>query len=69
MTTGTVKFFDANKGFGFIRPEDGSQDAFVHISAVQRAGLTGLREGQKVSYELKPGRNGKLAAENLIVRD
>lgn len=69
MTIGTVKFFDANKGFGFIQPEDGSKDAFVHISAVERAGLRGLTEGQKVSYELQTGRNGKAAAENLSLAD
>ena len=67
MATGTVKWFDTVKGFGFIEPEDGSQDAFVHISAVERAGLSSLNEGQKVSYELQPGRNGKSAAENLSV--
>ena len=67
MTTGTVKFFNAIKGFGFIEPEDGSKDAFVHISAVERAGLTTLNEGQKVSYELQPGQNGKSSAENLSV--
>ena len=67
MTTGTVKFFNAIKGFGFIEPEDGSKDAFVHISAVERAGLTSLSEGQKVSYELQPGQNGKSSAENLSI--
>ncbi len=67
MTTGTVKFFNAIRGFGFIEPEDGSKDAFVHISAVERAGLTSLSEGQKVSYELQPGQNGKFSAENLSV--
>ena len=67
MTTGTVKFFNAIRGFGFIEPEDGSKDAFVHISAVERAGLTSLSEGQKVSYELQPGQNGKSSAENLSV--
>ncbi|MEZ5668512.1 MAG: cold-shock protein [Alphaproteobacteria bacterium] len=67
MTKGTVKFFDATKGYGFIVPDDGGRDAFVHISAVERSGLTTLREGQKVSYELQPGRNGKTAAENLQV--
>lgn len=67
MTTGTVKFFNPTKGFGFIEPEDGSKDAFVHISAVERAGLSTLNEGQKVSYELKPGQNGKSSAENLSV--
>ena len=69
MTTGTVKWFNPAKGFGFIEPEDGSKDAFVHISAVERAGLTGLNEGQKVTYELQPGQNGKSSAENLSVVD
>ena len=67
MTIGTVKFFNAIRGFGFIEPEDGSKDAFVHISAVERAGLTSLSEGQKVSYELQPGQNGKSSAENLSI--
>ena len=67
MTTGTVKFFNTARGFGFIEPEDGSKDAFVHISAVERAGLTSLNEGQKVSYELQPGQNGKSSAENLSI--
>ena len=65
MATGTVKWFNPTKGYGFIEPEDGGQDAFVHISAVERAGLSSLSEGQKVSYELQPGQNGKFAAENL----
>ena len=69
MAKGTVKWFNPTKGFGFIEPEDGSKDAFVHISAVERAGLTSLREGQKVSFELVAGRNGKAAAENLTVED
>lgn len=69
MTTGTVKFFNSAKGFGFIEPEDGSKDAFVHISAVERAGLSTLNEGQKVSYELEEGRNGKVSAEQLSVAD
>ena len=69
MTSGTVKWFNPTKGFGFIEPEDGSRDAFVHISAVERAGLTGLREGQKVSFEVVSGRDGKMAAENLTVED
>ena len=64
MATGTVKFFNAQKGFGFIQPSDGSKDVFVHISAVQRAGLTTLHEGQKVSYEIVTER-GKQAAGNL----
>ena len=65
MATGTVKWFNPAKGFGFIEPEDGSNDAFVHISAVERAGLGSLSEGQKISYELQPGQNGKSSAENL----
>ena len=69
MATGTVKWFNPAKGFGFIEPEDGSKDAFVHISAVERAGLSSLREGQKVSYELQPGQHGKSSAENLSVID
>ncbi len=67
MATGTVKWFNAAKGYGFIEPEDGSKDAFVHISAVERAGLNLLSEGQKVSYELQPGQQGKSSAENLSV--
>ena len=67
MTTGTVKWFNPTKGYGFIEPEDGSKDVFVHISAVARAGLSGLNEGQKVSYELQAGQNGKSSAENLSV--
>jgi CspA family cold shock protein len=67
MTTGTVKWFDPAKGYGFIEPEDGSKDAFVHISAVERAGLNSLNEGQKVSFDLEPGQNGKSSAENLSV--
>ena len=67
MASGTVKWFNATKGYGFIEPEDGSKDAFVHISAVERAGLSGLREGQKVTYELVQGQNGKSSAENLVV--
>ena len=67
MPTGTVKWFTATTGYGFIEPEDGSSDAFVHISAVERAGLSTLSEGQKVSYQLQPGRNGKSSAEDLTV--
>ncbi len=67
MTTGTVKWFNPAKGFGFIEPEDGSKDAFVHISAVERAGLTSLNEGQKVTYEIQAGQNGKSSAENLTI--
>lgn len=69
MATGTVKWFNSVKGYGFIQPSDGSKDAFVHISAVERAGLDGLREGQKVQYELTPGRDGRASAENLVVLD
>ena len=64
MTIGTVKYFNMSRGFGFIEPEDGSKDAFVHISAVERAGISSLDEGQKVEYELQPGRDGKSSAEN-----
>jgi CspA family cold shock protein len=67
MPTGTVKWFNPAKGFGFIEPDDGSKDAFVHISAVEKAGLNLLNEGQKVSYELQPGQNGKSSAENLSI--
>jgi CspA family cold shock protein len=70
MTTGTVKWFNATKGFGFIQPDNGGKDAFVHISAVERAGLNGLREGQKVEFELVTDkRNGKQSAENLKAID
>jgi CspA family cold shock protein len=65
MIEGTVKFFNSTKGFGFIQPNDGSKDAFVHISAVEQAGLSGLAEGQKVSYELATGRDGKASATKL----
>ncbi|MEM7635658.1 MAG: cold-shock protein [Pseudomonadota bacterium] len=66
MTTGTVKFFNAAKGFGFIEPDDGSKDAFVHISAVERAGMSTLSEGQKVTFELvSDERSGKMSADNL----
>ncbi len=67
MATGTVKWFNTAKGYGFIEPEDGSKDVFVHISAVESAGLSSLSEGQKVSYEVQPGKNGKTRAENLSV--
>ena len=65
MINGTVKFFNSAKGFGFIQPDDGSKDAFVHISAVERAGLSSLGEGQKVTYDLESGRDGKVSATNL----
>ena len=67
MATGTVKWFNPAKGFGFIEPDDGGEDAFVHISAVEQAGLSTLQEGQKVNFELQPGRNGKSSAENLTI--
>jgi|TARA_Y100000814_G_scaffold55918_1_gene34731 CspA family cold shock protein len=69
MATGTVKWFNPTKGFGFIEPDEGGKDAFVHISAVERAGLNGLNEGQKVSFDLEPGRDGKSSAENLKLVD
>ena len=69
MATGTVKWFNSDKGYGFIEPEDGSRDVFVHISAVERSGLATLNEGRKVSFELVPGRNGKTAAEQLSLVD
>ena len=65
MNNGTVKFFNSTKGFGFIQPDMGGKDAFVHISAVERSGLMGLGEGQKVSYDLETGRDGKVSATNL----
>ena len=66
MSTGTVKFFNTTKGFGFIQPEDGSTDVFVHISAVERSGMTTITEGQKLSFEVvQDKRSGKNAAENL----
>ena len=65
MPTGTVKWFNATKGYGFITPDQGGADAFVHISAVERAGMPELTEGQRVNYELQPGRNGRMSAENL----
>ncbi|HEY8576269.1 MAG TPA: cold-shock protein [Devosia sp.] len=67
MITGTVKFFNTTKGFGFISPENGGKDAFVHISAVQRSGLQGLYENDKVTYELETGRDGKESATNLTL--
>lgn len=65
MPTGVVKFFNTDKGFGFISPEDGGQDSFVHISAVQNAGMRTLEKDQRVSYEVEVGRNGKASAVNL----
>ena len=65
--TGTVKFFNTTKGYGFISPDNGETDAFVHISAVQRSGLQGLYEGDKVSFELQTGRDGKVSATDLTL--
>jgi len=65
MSTGTVKWFSSQRGFGFIQPNDGSKDVFVHITAVERGGLATLSEGQKVSYEMEHGRQGKSSACNL----
>ena len=69
MATGTVKWFNPAKGFGFIEPDGGGEDTFVHISAVERAGLSTLKEGQKVNLEIQPGRNGKSSAENLSIAE
>ncbi len=65
MATGTVKWFNATKGFGFIAPDDGGKDVFVHISAVERAGLRGLEENQKIQYEMISGRDGRESAGDL----
>ena len=65
MATGTVKWFNATKGFGFIAPDDGGKDVFVHVSAVERAGLQGLNDNQKIGYEMQSGRDGKMSADNL----
>lgn len=65
MATGTVKWFNPTKGYGFIQPDEGGPDAFVHITAVERSGIDGLNEGQKVTFDMEMGRNGKQAATNL----
>lgn len=65
MPTGTVKWFNTTKGFGFIAPDEGGNDVFVHISAVERSGLTGLADNQKISYDLKEGRDGRQSAVDL----
>jgi CspA family cold shock protein len=69
MATGTVKWFNTTKGFGFIAPDAGGSDVFVHISAVERAGLTGLADNQKVTYELQEGRDGRASAGDLALAD
>lgn len=66
-TTGTVKFFNSTKGFGFITPDQGGKDAFIHVTALERAGLSSLDEGQKVSYDLESNRDGKTSAVNLQI--
>ncbi len=67
MATGTVKWFNTTKGFGFIAPDDGGKDVFVHISAVERAGLTGLADDQKVEFELREGRDGRTLADDITI--
>ena len=67
MITGTVKFYNATKGFGFITPDSGGKDAFVHVSAIERAGLSTLADGQKVTYELESGRDGRESAVNIAL--
>ena len=65
MSSGTVKWFNAMKGYGFIQPDDGTKDVFVHVSAVERSGLANLHEGQKLSFDLERGQQGKVSAVNL----
>ena len=67
MASGTVKWFNTTKGYGFIAPEGGGKDVFVHISAVERSGLTGLADNQKVTYDLEPGRDGRASAVNIAL--
>jgi CspA family cold shock protein len=67
MPTGTVKWFNATKGYGFIEPDEGGKDVFVHITAVQRAGLEGLNDNQKIQYDLQEGRDGRASADELVL--
>ena len=67
MPTGTVKWFNSTKGYGFIAPDDGGKDVFIHISAVERAGLKGLSDNQKIGYEMQSGRDGKMSASDLRI--
>jgi len=69
MTTGTIKWFNSTKGYGFIMPDDGTKDVFVHVSAVERAGVRSLNEGQKVGYELARGDRGRVSAVNLQIME
>jgi CspA family cold shock protein len=69
MSVGTVKWFNPSKGYGFIEPTDGSKDVFIHISALERAGIQSLNEGQKIEYELVPGNNGKTSADSVKLVD
>ncbi len=69
MSVGTVKWFNPSKGYGFVEPSDGSKDVFIHISALERAGIGSLSEGQKIDYELVPGNNGKTSADSVKLVD
>ena len=69
MATGTVKWFNPGKGFGFVAPEDGGKDVFIHVSALERAGINGLAEGQRIEYQLGAGRDGRTSAENVRLAD
>lgn len=69
MTVGTVKWFNPSKGYGFIEPSDGTKDVFIHVSALERAGIGSLNEGQKIEYELVPGNNGKTSADSVKLVD